>query len=523
MNVKSSVLQPGGRKDDSSPGGSVPVAPAQAKPPGIATHYLRYSFSNAFVLLAGVVSFPILTRVLSNTEYGILRYYDALLLLGVAVMKLGSQHTLIRFYPYDGDPEELRSFGANMVMLPMGMSAAVWMVGAIALAVWHDVTGVGLHPVFWCVVVMMPMLAANSIVQMVARARERSDIVMKTRVAGRLTELLLVLAAVLLVQATAAAAYTAKLVATLAMFAWFLDWMRRNVRIERSAIDLRAFRAGLLFGLPMMATELSSSILNNLDRVLLKEITGDFAVAGIYAIGYSLAMQVNMFISATLSEAFTPAVTRAYEVGGSAQVVALKARVLHLLTYAVAAIVSLLIVCGQDLLVTLSGADKAASGSVFVIVGITVSVYAWFDVASYGLLLKNRSLLMLGIMASAAALNVALNFILVPGMGYVGAAWATAASYAALAALLLVVCPKGLVKFPRPRTILTALGCAAFFVYVAQASDLFGMEEPLFRLFVTAILFMGFYAVPVLAMDGQLRRSLLSFRRGAKAVPDDRK
>ena len=83
MNVKSSVLQPGGRKDDSSPGGSVPVAPAQAKPPGIATHYLRYSFSNAFVLLAGVVSFPILTRVLSNTEYGILRYYDALLLLGV--------------------------------------------------------------------------------------------------------------------------------------------------------------------------------------------------------------------------------------------------------------------------------------------------------------------------------------------------------------------------------------------------------------------------------------------------------
>ena len=49
------------------------------------------------------------------------------------------------------------------------------------------------------------------------------------------------------------------LVATLAMFAWFLDWMRRNVRIERSAIDLRAFRAGLLFGLPMMATRTGAS------------------------------------------------------------------------------------------------------------------------------------------------------------------------------------------------------------------------------------------------------------------------
>lgn len=518
MTVKSSVLDSGARKDESSFGAAAPADPAATKPSGIVTHYLRYSFSNAVVLLVGVVSFPVLTRVLDNTEFGILRYYDALLLLGVAVMKLGSQHTIIRFYPYDGDPAQLRSFGANMVMLPMLMSAAVWVLGAIALALWLQLTGSGLHPAFWCVVLIMPMLAANSIVQMVARARERSDIVMKTRVAGRLTELLLVMAAVLLVQASAAAAYTAKLVATLAMFAWFLDWMRRNVRIERSAVDLRAFRAGLVFGLPMMATELSDSILTNLDRVLLKEITGDFAIAGIYAIGYTLAMQVNMFISATLSEAFTPAVTRAYEVGGSGEVVALKARVLHPLTYAVAAVVALLLVSGQDLLVTLSGVDKAASGKVFVVVGISVSMYAWFDVASYGLLLKNRSLWMLGIMASAAALNVALNFVLVPRMGYVGAAWATTASYAALATLLLLACPKGLVKFASLRTILTALGCAALFVYVAQSSDLFGMDAAWQRLFVAALLFLAFYALPVLAMDAQLRRSLLSFRKGTNAV-----
>ena len=43
-----------------------------------------------------------------------------------------------------------------------------------------------------------------------------------------------------------------------------------------------------------------------IDRVLLKHMTGDFAAVGIYTIGYSLAMQINVFMNATLSEAFVP-------------------------------------------------------------------------------------------------------------------------------------------------------------------------------------------------------------------------
>lgn len=485
---------------------------APRKRPTIATHYLRYSMSNALVMLAGFISFPILTRLLDNTQFGILRYYDTWMLIGVALIKLGSQHAIVRFYPYDGDPQGMRAFGTNQVLLPLVLSGMLWTLGALGLVLWWRLGGGEVHPVFWCAVLIMPMLAASNIVQMVARASERSDIVMATRIIGRLLELVLVLGAVILVQQSALAVYGGKIIATALLLAWLMHWMRRNVYVARDAIDFHAFRTGLIYGLPMMVQELAHSVLTNLDRVLLKEITGDFAAVGIYAIGYALAMQVNVFISATLSEAFTPAVTRAYETGGSSAVRALKERVLLPMTYAVVAIVAMLVVAGQELLVALSGPGKAASGQVFVVVGITMSIYALFAIANFGLLLKKRTMLLLMIMLVAALLNVAMNFILIPRMGYMGAAWATAISYAALSAAQFMTCPQGLARFATARTVTVSLACATVLVAVANGSDLFGLHGAWSRLFAAGALFVLLYALPVVGLDPNLRRALLTFR-----------
>jgi len=477
--------------------------------PGIATHYLRYSFSNGMVMLAGFISFPILTRFLDNTQFGILRYYDTLMLLGVAALKLGTPHAIVRFYPYHGDARQMRAFGTNMVALPMLLSGALWLIAALAMAGWSILEG-RFSPLFWCAFAMIPMLAAVNIVQMVVRASERSDIVMATRILGRLLELVLVVGAVVLVQHSALAVYGGKIAATIVLLAWLAYWLYRNVHFARDTVDLAAVKAGLIYGLPLMAHELSFSVLANMDRVLLKQLTGDFAAVGIYAIGYALAMQINVFIDATLSEAFTPVVMRAYETGGAAEVRALKERVLLPMTYAVVAIIAILLVSGEDILVALSGPDKVASGEVFIVVGITVSTYALFAIANYGLQLKKRTMLVLGITLGAALLNIAMNFILVPRVGYLGAAWSTAIAYAALCAAQYLVCPRGLARMPDVRAAAVSLACAAMLVGVALGSDLFGVHGTWARLIVAGALFVTLYALPVLALDGRLRGMTLA-------------
>ncbi|GAB3384672.1 lipopolysaccharide biosynthesis protein [Lysobacter fragariae] len=481
--------------------------------PGIATHYLRYSISNGLVMLAGFISFPILTRFLDNTQFGILRYYDTLMLLGVAIIKFGTPHAIVRFYPYDGDAQRMRAFGTNMVLLPLVMSGTVWALGATGLVLWSWAGEGTFPPLFWCAVTMVPMLVGINIVQMVVRASERSDIVMVTRVVGRMLELVLVLGAVVLVQHSALAVYGGKMVAAVLLLAWLAHWMYRNVHVSRETIDMHAFRDGLVYGFPLMAHELAFSVLANMDRVLIKHITGDFAVVGIYAIGYSLAMQLTVFIDTTLSEAFTPVVMRAYETGGGSAVRALKERVLLPMTYAVVAIVAMLLVSGQDLLVALSGPDKAASGEVFIVIGITASTYALFAIANYGLQLKKRTMQVLAITLGAALLNIAMNFILIPRMGYMGAAWSTAISYGALSTAQFLVCPKGLARLPDLRTAAVALCCAAVLVAVARGSDLFGLHAAWTRLFAAGGLFVVLFALPVLALDSRLRGMLLGLRK----------
>src|SRR3970040_339661 len=172
----------------------------------------------------------------------------------------------------------------------------------------------------------------------------------------------------------------------------------------------------------------------------------------------------------------------------------------------------MLLVTGHDLLVALSGPDKAASGQVFVVVGITMSVYALFAIANFGLLLKKRTMLLLTITLVAALLNVAMNFILIPRMGYMGAAWATAISYAALSAAQFMTCPQGLARFATARTMPVSLACATVLVAVANGSDLFGLHGAWTRLFAAGALFVLLYALPVLALDANLRRTLLAFR-----------
>ncbi|HBA34554.1 MAG TPA: polysaccharide biosynthesis protein, partial [Gammaproteobacteria bacterium] len=61
-------------------------------------HFSKYSLSNILIALAGLVSFPILTRMLTVEQYGVMSLIGATLTLVISFGKLGVQHSAIRFY-----------------------------------------------------------------------------------------------------------------------------------------------------------------------------------------------------------------------------------------------------------------------------------------------------------------------------------------------------------------------------------------------------------------------------------------
>lgn len=501
----------------SRPGRAAGQGAAPVPAVGIGTHYLRYSTANVMVLLAGLISFPVLTRLLDNTQYGILGYYETWVMMAVAVAKLGAQHAIIRFYPHAGDLARLEKFATNLLLLPLLASLCLWLVAVTVLGGIAWFGGVAFSPVLWCAVLAIPLMVFASLVQMVMRASERSGLLTLTKVAARWLELVLMLGAVIAIERSALAAYGGRILAGLLVAAFYFRWIRNTLRFSREAVDAEEFRDALRYGFPLVANEIAAVLLVSIDRVMLKGMLGDYAAVGIYTIGYSLAIQVSVFMSASLSESFIPVANRLYETEGVAQVRALKRRILLPMTYASLGIAAAIACTGTDVLRAVSGPDKVASGPVFAWIGTMYALYPLVDITAYGLLLHKRSMTVLALTATAAAINIVLNLLLIPAYGIMGAVYSTAASYLFLSVAVCLACPRELLQLPDRRALLTACSAAALFLVAVESTGLFGLTSAWPRLFAAGGLWLLVYVLPVLALDGRLRGLVLQWRRPASA------
>ncbi|MFT3761948.1 MAG: oligosaccharide flippase family protein [Pseudoxanthomonas sp.] len=430
------------------------------KKPGIATHYQRYATSSILVLLAGMVSFPVLTRVLDNTQYGILGYYDTWVLMAVAIGKFGMQHSILRFYPHGGDEAKLRHFATNMFYLPLLMALALWLCAGAGLIAWDWLKGARQSTMLWLVLSMLPISIYCSLVDTVMRTTENSHTVTRTRVIGRWLELALMLGTVLLVAHTSVAAYSGKLVAAVLMLGFFVYWMTRRYTFSRPSVDLATLRECLIYGLPLLVNEIIAVALVSLDRLMLKNLLGDFASVGIYTIGSSLAMQAGVFLNSAVFEAFIPTANRLYVTEGEEAVRQLKSRLLLPLTYASIGAAALLWCFGSDVIVALSGSGKAASGPVFVLLGMVYALQPLLMVAGYGLLLEKRSVKVMLLMFGTFLVNAVLNLFWIPAHGVMGAVYATVVSSFALALAHCYFVPAALRRFPDGKTVLIAASVA---------------------------------------------------------------
>lgn len=485
---------------------------------GVFTHYLRYSSANLLVLVAGMVSFPLLTRLLDNTQYGILGYYETWVAMAVAVAKLGAQHAIIRLYPHNGDPQRMQRFATNLLLLPMAVSTLLWLVGATVLACVHWYGGAHFTPVMWCAVLSIPLTVFISLVQMIIRAAELSGLLMITRVAWRWLELALMVGAVIVIERSALSAYGGKLLAALLVAGFYLRWIRQNLSFARKAVDLGEFGDALRYGMPLVLNEIAGVTLMSIDRVMLKSILDDFAAVGIYSVGYGLALQVSVFMSATLSESFVPVANRLYETGSAEQVRQLKRRILLPLTYVAIGIGVAIWSAGDDVVHAISGPDKHASGQVFAWVGTLYALYPLLDIAGYGLLLHKRTVALLNLNIAAAIVNIALNWMLIPSHGYMGAVYATVVAYGLLGIATCLICPRDLLRLPDRRSLLLACLAAAGYLWIYARSDLFGVQGAWPRLFTAFGLWLVLYVAPVLALESRLRGMLLDWWRQRSAA-----
>jgi O-antigen/teichoic acid export membrane protein len=484
--------------------------------PGVATHYLRYVGGNLLVMVAGFVSFPIMTRLLDNGQYGIFGYFDAWLLILVAVFKLGAQHTILRFYPHVGGEGALARFGANFVLLPFLWGCGLWLLALIAYAVIVYIAPPEAAGIGWVMLLLLPPTMWISYVGSVAFAQEKSKVSVRIAVGQRWLEAFAILATVYWWDRSARGAYVARLAVALVFAFILLRWLRRRLPMHRRDFNAAACIEGLRYGLPMVVNEIASSLLSFADRLMLRQMLGSFAAVGVYTIGYGLALNISNLLNYALYNAYTQVSVREYETKGPEAVVRTKRAVLHVLVYIAAGMIAGLLGVGNDVLLLMAGADKAGSAPVFQLIGVNYVLDGFFGICTAGLLLHKRSTTILVLSMGALVLNVAINLVWIPRFGVMGAVYATFVSFMTLHIVKYRFCPPDLRALPGWRETILSSGLAFLSLAIAHYWNLFDIVSHFGRLMAMGTMMIFTFVMPALLLDRRLREDALIFLRGRK-------
>jgi O-antigen/teichoic acid export membrane protein len=107
-------------------------------------HYFRYLSANLLNLVAGVVSFLVMTRLLTEKDYGIFGYFELYALIWVAILKLGTQQSTVRLYPaycLNRDAYSRKQFYTTLVLAPAFISTLLFgtalLLTGVAQSIWR--------------------------------------------------------------------------------------------------------------------------------------------------------------------------------------------------------------------------------------------------------------------------------------------------------------------------------------------------------------------------------------------------
>jgi len=421
-------------------------------------------------MLAGLVSFPILTRLLPLADYGMMSLVSTSLGFAVAVGKLGMQHAALRFY------SEVRA-GKHAGVGQANFSATVLygmaLLGLLACGLWLGVAwllpqsvsdDVRIPWLMTLTAVVVPLRVVDSAVGNLLRAQERSGLLAVMSVLRRYITLSVILAAVLLIAPTVWSFFGATVAMEILAGAVSLWWVFRGQWPRWKDRSPALFKSMVVFAIPMTGFELSSQVMQMGDRYVQQALLGPEAV-GLYSAAYNLSDYIKLALFSAMSSAALPMCVRLAETEGIPAVEAFLATFTRTFLMVGLGVVATMAVVGQDLMAVLASAKYQSAGVVIPWVMTGMMFEAYIVIAGVGLYLRKRSIVTMSMVAGGAALNVLLNLTLVPRMGIQGSGVANLCSYAVVVVVALLATRKTLKPPSFVPTLLKfgAVGLVAYF------------------------------------------------------------
>ncbi|HEU5064215.1 MAG TPA: oligosaccharide flippase family protein [Solirubrobacterales bacterium] len=386
----------------------------------LATTGAAYTAASILSKLIAVALLPLYTRYLSPEDYGAAEVLFSGVVAVSIVVRLGLIEAILRFYYKDDeDPDTvvkstfaglfwLASAGA-LIVLPFAEPISELLLDEAA----PDLVRIAIGGL-WVLTLWEFLLT-------LFRLDERARAFFVTTILNVLAAIALTVVLVvgldegarglLLGSYATGAAFVCALVA--------LQWRRLSLRFDRALLR-RLFR----FGLPTMPAEVSLYLLNFVDRLIIVRTVG-LAEAGLYSLAIKFAQAVNVLVRG-FQLAWPPL---AYSIRDDEEARRTYAVVVTLFVAGCAFVVAGMWLFSRWIVRALAAPEFFDSYEAIGLISIGVTLYALYQVMIVILGRTGRTEFNFPAAIGALVANVALNLILVPPLGIVGAGLALALSY----------------------------------------------------------------------------------------------
>jgi O-antigen/teichoic acid export membrane protein len=395
----------------------------------LATTGAAYTASSVVSKLIAVFLLPIYTEYLTPSDYGAAEVMLASVIAASIVVRFGVIEAILRFYYLAGErPERVVATGFASLAVTSTVAAAIALAfaGPISEALLEE-PDPGLARL---AILGLWSLTLWEFALTLLRLDERARAYFTITVVNVLVTIPFTVYFVV-VEDLGADGILLGTFGTGVFFLAYLLWRERSRLSLRP--DLPLLRRMVRFGLPTMPAELTLYSLNFIDRIIIVRLAG-LAEAGLYALAVKFANGLQV-LARGFQLAFPPL---AYSIRDDDEA----RRAYALLVTWFAAVLAFAVIglwLEARWLVRLLAADEFfAAYEVIGPLAAGIALYAIYLAMVVVLGRTGRTEFGLPATAAAVVVNIALNLILVPERGIVGAAIALVASYVVVVALMYV-------------------------------------------------------------------------------------
>jgi O-antigen/teichoic acid export membrane protein len=393
----------------------------------LATTGAAYTAASIVSKLIAVALLPLYTRYLTTDDYGAAEVMFAAVVLVSIIVRLGLIEAVLRFY-YKEDEEPARVVASSFAALFWFATAAALVALPFAEPISEALLNEPAADLARISIGGLWVLTMIEYLLTLFRLEERARAFFVTTILNVLAAIGITVVLVVGFEEGARGlligSYASGAVFVLALIV--VHWRRLSLRFE-----LPLLRRLMRFGLPTMPAELSLYALNFVDRIIIVRTLG-LAEAGLYSLAVKFAQGVNVLVRG-FQLAWPPL---AYSIRDDDEARRAYAVVVTWFVAGCAFVVTGMWLLSRWIVRALADPKFFDSYEAIGLIATGVTLYALYMVLVVILGRTGRTEFNFPATAAALAANVALNLILVPSLGIVGAGLALVASYIVVLALM---------------------------------------------------------------------------------------